>query len=221
MKLTAIIQARMTSSRYPGKVLAPFLGKPVLAHVVDRIREAELAPEIILATSHDRADDPLTLYGQSLGIIVERGLRDDVLGRFAVVLQKYPCQAFFRVCGDSPLLLPHLFDKAAEHYRQNVFDLVTNVCPRTFPVGMSVELLNTKTFLDLESRIVDSEDREHLTRYYYRHPDHFQICNIRCSNHEAPGLRLAVDDLSDLQRLENWVKEHGNNYSRLFTCPEG
>lgn len=216
MKYIAIIQARMTSSRYPGKVLAPFLGKPVLAHVVDRIRKTDLSPKIILATSDDKADDPLAIYGQSLGIIVERGPRDDVLGRFAMVLQQHPCQAFFRVCGDSPLLLPHLFDKAAEYYRENTFDLVTNVFPRTFPVGMSVELINTKTFLELEKRITDNQDREHLTRYFYSHPDQFKISNIKCADNIDPELRLAVDELEDLKRLGGWLAEAGEEYWKLF-----
>ncbi len=220
MKYIAIIQARMTSSRYPGKMLAPFLGKPVLAHVVDRLRQSGLQPAIILATSDDRADDPLALYGQSLGIIVERGPRDDVQGRFALVLQKHPCQAFFRVCGDSPLLLPHLFDKAAKSYSENTLDLVTNVFPRTFPVGMSIELINTKTFLELEGRITDGQDREHLTRYFYRHPDQFEICNIECSISPSVESRLAIDELADLKKLEKWVQEKGSDYYRLFPCSD-
>ena len=94
MNVKFIIQCRMNSSRYPGKVLAPFLGKPLLAHIVDRIKSAKLKSSIILATSNKRSDDPLEIYGKYLGIIVERGSLDDVSKRFALVLKKHKCEAF-------------------------------------------------------------------------------------------------------------------------------
>lgn len=202
MQITAIIQARMTSQRYPGKMLAPFQGKPLLSHVVERIRACNVKMPIVLATSEDIADDPLALYGNQLGVSVERGPRDDVMGRFVRVLGKHACEAFFRVCGDSPLLIPDLFEKAVDLYIGGSYDLVTNVFPRTFPAGMSVELLGTKTFLGMEKDVVEREDREHLTRYYYRNPEKFKIHNIKCDNSFDPGLRLTVDEIQDLKRLE-------------------
>ena len=118
MSIIAIIQSRMTSERYPGKMLAPFLGKPVIAHVVDKIRISKVNPKIILATSENHTDDPLVLYAKYLGIEVVRGSHNDVFGRFISALKKYKCDAFFRVCGDSPLLLPSLFDKAVSIFSQ-------------------------------------------------------------------------------------------------------
>ena len=105
----------------------------------------------ILATSTDTADDPLAIYGSQLGIKVFRGSREDVMQRFSDVLSQYNCDAFFRVCGDSPLLQPFLFEEALKIYTLDNFDLVTNVFPRSFPSGMSVELIKTKplkTMLD-------------------------------------------------------------------------
>lgn len=211
MTIIAIIQSRMTSQRYPGKVLAPFMGKPILAHVVERIRLSKVSFPIVLATSDDVADDPLALYGQHLGLSVVRGSRDDVLGRFAQALQEHPCEAFFRVCGDSPLLVPSLFDKAVVAYKEGAFDVVTNVFPRTFPMGMSVELLRTRTFLDLEANVSEQGDREHLTQFYYRYPEQFRIYNIKCANPAYPELRLAVDDVDDLKKLTAWLLSRNEN----------
>jgi spore coat polysaccharide biosynthesis protein SpsF len=209
MNIIAIIQSRMTSSRYPGKVLSPFLGKPILAHVVERIRMSDLSLPIVLATSDDVADDPLALYGNYLSLCVARGPRDDVFGRFIQVLRKHSCEAFFRVCGDSPLLNPFLFEKAVAIYKNTNFDIITNVFPRTFPIGMSVELVQTNTFLSLEKIISRKDDREHITQFYYNNPKMFNIKNIECVNPADSKLRLAVDEIDDLKNIERWLQSDG------------
>ncbi|SMP68088.1 spore coat polysaccharide biosynthesis protein SpsF [Desulfonatronum zhilinae] len=168
MRILTIIQARMSSARYPGKMLAPFFGKPLLSHVVERIQASQISSPVVLATSVDEADTPLALYSKSLDIPVVRGPREDVLGRFAVALHEHPCDAFFRVCGDSPLLLSYLFQRAVVLFSRGEFDLITNVFPRTFPVGMSVELVRISTFLEAEKSIKARDDREHVTRFFYQ-----------------------------------------------------
>tara|TARA_B100000035_G_C20878911_1_gene499647 strand:- start:244 stop:876 length:633 start_codon:yes stop_codon:yes gene_type:complete len=207
----------MNSSRYPGKVLAPFLGKPLLAHIVDRIKSTKLKSSIILATSNKRADDPLEIYGKYLGIIVERGSLDDVSKRFAFVLKKHKCDAFFRVCGDSPLLSTSLFNQALSIYKKNSYDLITNVFPRTFPRGMSVELFNTETFLKYQKKISKDLDKEHLTRYFYKNSKNFKIFNLKSSKTIKSNLKFAVDEIKDLKKLEAWFVNKGKNYEKLFT----
>ena len=96
MSIIAIIQSRMTSERYPGKMLAPFLGKPVFAHVVERIQISKINPKIILATSENHTDDPLAVYAKYLGIEVVRGSHNDVFSRFVLTLNKFKCDAFFK-----------------------------------------------------------------------------------------------------------------------------
>lgn len=217
MKLIIIIQSRMTSQRYPGKMLAPFLGKPVLAHVVQRLKKTLINPLIVLATSKEIADDPLAIYGQHLGLKVVRGSRNDVMKRFVLSLNKYECDAFFRVCGDSPLLLSFLFDKAVSIYKSSSYDIVTNVHPRTFPIGMSVELVKTKTFIEAEKKIIDNKDREHITKYFYNHPNNFKIYNIESFKNINSNLKLAVDEPKDIQKLEQWYLENGTNYEDMFS----
>ena len=153
----------MTSSRYPGKMLAPFLGKTVLDHVVERIKKTKINPTIILSTSKDKQDEPLEIYGKHLGLKVIRGSRNDVMGRFILTLKKYNCEAFFRVCGDSPLLFPSLFDEAALIYKNKELDLVTNVFPRSFPTGLSIELINTDTFFKIVKKVDNVKEHKNCT----------------------------------------------------------
>lgn len=210
MIVNIIIQARMSSRRFPGKVLAPFLGRPLLAHVVQRLEPVPGIAARVLATSREESDDPLALYAQRLGLAVVRGPLEDVLGRFDLALAEHPCEAFFRVCADSPLLEPFLFTKALEVFARGEADLVTNVYPRTFPPGLSVELLRTSVFRNMAQKATAPEDREHLTRYLYTHPEFCLIRNIECLRPADPGLHLALDEPGDLERLEKWRRTNGD-----------
>ena len=216
MSTIAIIQSRMTSERYPGKMLAPFLGKPVLAHIVERIKLSKVNPKIILATSENYTDDPLALYAEYLGIEVVRGPHNDVVSRFIKTLKKFKCESFFRVCGDSPLLLSLLFDRAAYIFSQADYDLVTNVFPRTFPMGMSIELIKTKTFIQTEKKITDIKDREHITKYFYAKYKKFKIFNIECTKPSSSKLKLSLDKIDDLKKLEEWDQKKNKDYEKIF-----
>jgi spore coat polysaccharide biosynthesis protein SpsF (cytidylyltransferase family) len=220
MKIISIIQSRMTSQRYPGKMLVPFLGKPLIAHVVDRIKLSKVNLSIILATSDNQTDDPLAIYAKNLGINVVRGSLHDVMKRFTLTLEKYKSDAFFRVCGDSPLILPYLFDKAVSVYRQSDYDLVTNVFPRSFPAGMSIELIKTSKFLEVEKKIKHKKYREHITQYFYNKKKDFKIYNISCKNLLDPNLMLALDKPGDLIKLEEWERNRDKDYKKLFPIIE-
>ena len=192
------------------------MGKSIFDHVVNRIRLSKIDPQIVLATSDNAADDPLALYAKYLGIKVVRGSQNDVVGRFAYTLKKFKCDAFFRVCGDSPLLLSSLFDIAASIYKRSNYDLISNVFPRTFPPGMSIELIKTKIFLNTVNNIIKKNEREHLTKYFYQNSKQFKILNIKCSKPKRSNLKLSLDELHDLKRLEVWYKNKGKNYEALF-----
>src|SRR5712675_887192 len=99
-KIRAFIQARMSSARFPGKVLAPLDGEPIIAQVIKRVSQAVGRDRITVATSDDRSDDPLACYVDQLGISVYRGSLNDVFSRFRSCLEAYPCTWFFRVCAD-------------------------------------------------------------------------------------------------------------------------
>jgi spore coat polysaccharide biosynthesis protein SpsF len=189
----------MSSARFPGKVLAPFDGRPLIACVIDQVRSAVGEANVVLATSADATDDPLAAYVASLGIAVFRGSLDDVMGRFQACLKAHPCEWFYRVCGDSPLLDPALLSRA-DALRGDDVDLVTNVFPRTFAKGQSVELLRATTFAALDAGTVTSELREHVTQVYYERPHAFRIVNFASDTAPAEP-NMTVDTVDDLHRL--------------------
>jgi spore coat polysaccharide biosynthesis protein SpsF len=199
----AFIQARMTSARFPGKMLAPMAGRPVLAHVVERVAAAVGHDHVVVATSTDASDDPLAGYAEALGVKVFRGTLADVFRRFQACLQAHPCDAFFRVCGDSPLLDPGLLQEALSASRSDRYDLVTNVFPRTFPRGQSVEWLNAATFAALDAGLLTPSQSEHVTGIFYEQPERFRILNLEADASARGHESCVLDTLDDLRRMES------------------
>jgi spore coat polysaccharide biosynthesis protein SpsF len=197
-----VVQARMSSSRFPGKVLASLNGTPILAHVLNRLALATPLTEVLVATSDRRSDDPVAAYAPTLGVEVVRGPLDDVLERFRVCARLRRREWIGRVNADSPLLDAAVVRRVLEARAGEPVDLVTTVFPRTFPIGHNVELIRTDALMRLRDDELTPEDREHVTRFFYRHPDRFSIRNIESGEEPGSGESLAVDTLDDLRRLE-------------------
>lgn len=204
----AFIQARMSSSRFPGKVLAPLGGKPIIEHVIQKVTQVVPTSMITVATSTQHSDDPLVCYVRELGISVHRGPLDNVFERFRLCLEKYPCDWFFRVCADSPFLDCTTMRLIATYSnRPEEIDLVTNVFPRTYPRGQSIEMIRSARFSSIEMEQLTPGEREHVTKVYYNHPQDFGIANIESGNPELASTSLVVDTLEDLSRLANSLGE--------------
>lgn len=202
-RVGVLIQARMSSRRVPGKVLRPVAGKPLLSYVVERCRAATNASLVAVITSREPSDDPIEAFTESFGVEIYRGPLEDVAGRFRAAAEALGLDAFVRVNADSPLIDPRLVDKAIALFRSSEVDLVTNVLRRTFPAGMSVEVVDVEPFASAISAF-DTEEREHVTLYYYRHPESFRICGFE--SERALGDRsLTVDTPDDLARIERLV----------------
>jgi spore coat polysaccharide biosynthesis protein SpsF len=193
----------MSSERFPGKVLAPFRGAPVILHVVRRVTEALPAVPVVVATSVETSDDPLVAYLAILGIPVFRGPLDDVFQRFRLCVAEHPCEWILRVSADSPLLDGRVLAAVARHADRPGVDLVTTVFPRTFPSGHNAELIRVATFLALDPGALTDSDREHVTGVYYRHPRRFGIVNVASGDPGLASRRLCVDTVDDLRRLEH------------------
>lgn len=191
----------MSSKRLPGKSLRPLLGTPLLRHTVDAIRKCKSLHSVVVATSQDSSDTPIAAYCGLEDIPCVRGPLDDVAGRFLTVLDKYPWDAFVRVSADSPLLLPSLVDQAVRLYLDRHPDLATNVLVRTFPKGQSVEVVGTEVFRQAYLEMREPDDFEHVTHYFYVHPEEFRIAEYR-SGHDWGNYSLAVDTAGDFRRIE-------------------
>jgi spore coat polysaccharide biosynthesis protein SpsF len=197
-----VVQARMSSARFPGKVLASLHGTPILAHVLNRLSQAAPLADVLVATSDQVSDDPVAAYAPTLGVAVVRGPLDDVLERFRMCARLRPRRWIGRINADSPLLDATVVRRVLEARAGEPVDLVTTVFPRTFPVGQNVELIRTDALMRLRDDELTAQDREHVTQFFYRHPDRFSIRNIESTEPSRSGESVAVDTLDDLRRLE-------------------
>jgi len=205
MKTIAIVQARMSSNRLPGKVLRLVEGKSLLAYLLESLRRCHSLGQIVVATSIEESDDPIAAACRGLGVLCFRGPLEDVAGRFRMLLDVCPCDCFVRANGDSPLLDYRLVDRGVGLFGGGDYDLVTNTWPRTFPRGQSVEVVQTDVFKEACGRMTEPEDKEHVTRFFYRHASEFRIHNFE-SGRDFGGLHMAVDEQRDFEAFEAAVQ---------------
>jgi spore coat polysaccharide biosynthesis protein SpsF len=218
-RLRVFVQARMSSRRFPGKVLAPLGGQPLIRHVVRAVDGALPGVDRIVLTSVEPSDDPLAAYLGTLGVPVFRGPRDDVLERFRLCLGRYPADTIVRVCADSPLLDAAVAQAVVAAATPGV-DLATTTFPRSFPRGQNVEAIRADALLGLETGALTAEDREHVTRFFYRHAGRFRIVNVGSGDRRRAEETLAVDTVEDLARLEELLADRGPAACRAVPTAE-
>lgn len=172
----AILQARMSSTRLPGKVLRPILGRPMLERQIERLRRSERLTRIVVATSTEPDDDPLAAVARAFGVEVHCGDLRDVLDRFHGALQAFgPVERFVRLTADCPLTDPGLLDRCIDKHAEEGWDVVHVSAGATFPKGLDVEVV-TAAALDAAWREArDPYEREHVTPFLYRRPERFRI----------------------------------------------
>ena len=166
--LGAIIQARMSSTRLPGKVLHKVKGKPMIQYLLESLGQCILIDRVVVATSTDDSDGPVADFCREYGIACHRGPLEDVAKRFVEALDVFGLDAFVRICGDSPLLDYRLVDRAVEIFNSGQFDMVTNVLHRTFPKGQSVEVIDSKMFKQAYPLMREDSEREHISSPVYQ-----------------------------------------------------
>tara|TARA_Y100001934_G_scaffold261300_1_gene334538 strand:+ start:533 stop:1231 length:699 start_codon:yes stop_codon:yes gene_type:complete len=194
-----VVTARLDSRRLPRKALSEIGGKPMLSRVLDRVARANDQLSTILATTDRTIDDDIAELVTSKGFQIFRGAADDVLSRLIACGERFGLDRIVRISGDSPFIDPHLINEAIRQGDHTGAEVVTNVFPRTYPYGISVEVLPISTLLKIRELTEDLEDREHVTRYVYRCPQAFSIHNIERSKEKLDDLRLVVDTPEDLE----------------------
>jgi spore coat polysaccharide biosynthesis protein SpsF len=178
MKTVIIIQARMSSTRLPGKVMMPLAGQPMLVRLLERLRRVKRAHSIVIATTTNRYDDVINQLAMDMGIPCYRGSEHDVLSRYAQAAQHHVADVVVRVTSDCPLLDPVLVDAAIAAFETGECDYLSNMQPPTWPYGMAVEVFSAKALMQAQLEATQAAEREHVTPFIYWHPERFRIKNI-------------------------------------------
>jgi len=200
--ITAIIQARMRSTRLPGKVLLPLGGKTILENAVERARQAKLIDEVVLATSTEAADDVIAELCDKKSIAYFRGSENDVLDRFYQAALAYKAENICRLTADCPLIDPAIIDKAAQEFLSGKYDYVSTSHPvATYPDGFDTWIFS---FAALERSWREAKlpsEREHVTSYIWNHPEKFKISSVK-NEVDLSEYRLTIDEPADYELLK-------------------
>ncbi|MHB1291238.1 MAG: cytidylyltransferase domain-containing protein [Sulfuricella sp.] len=198
MKVVAIIEVRMKSTRLPGKNLRPILGKPMLEMLVERLRHAKTLDGVVVATTSDPSDDAIEETCNRIGVGCYRGSMDDVLDRVMRAAQTFGAEAIVEITGDCPLTDPAIVDEIVNKYRSCGCDYVGNMRPSTYPVGLAVQVFATSVLEEIDRLTQDPADREHVSLYIYEHPERFSLRNVESGLPEKyRSYRLTVDTPED------------------------
>ena len=216
IKLLLIIQARSGSKRFKNKVLYPIYEIPLIQHVVNRVKKSKKITNIVVATSTKKNDDKLIKYLRKNKVNFFRGELDNVALRLYEAAKFYKKKFFIRISGDSPLIDYRLIDRAIDIIKnsKNKYDLVTNVFPRTFPQGQSVEIIKT-SIIEKNIHKFTKTDKEHVTNYFYKNYKNFKIKNFSLKT-KKNKMNLSVDTKHDLKRiLKKFNKDKFENFRML------
>lgn len=172
-KVVACIEARMTSSRLPGKVLIDIGGKSALKILADRLQESKYIDEIVIACTTNKEDDAIVKFAEENGIKAFRGLEDDVLRRVVAAVESVNGDVIVEITGDCPFMDHLVVDSIVETFLSNDYDYVTNIgyvgdSQREIPLGMDVRVFNFEELKHISQITEDPEDKEHVSLYFFR-----------------------------------------------------
>ena len=199
--ILAILQARMSSTRLPGKVLRPILGRPMLSWQIDRIRRSKTVGKLVVATSHEASDDPIEALCAEDEVSCYRGSLHDVLGRFHGAAETFgPAEHVIRLTGDCPLIDWTVIDAAVELQRRAGSDIAGNGIRRTYPDGLDVEVVSRSALDRAHREATQPAHREHVTQYIYHHPETFRLAHLT-QTPDLGLLRWTVDTPADFDMV--------------------
>ncbi len=175
MKIIVIIQARMGSTRLPGKVMKDLYGKSVLAHEIERVKQSKIIDDIVIATSTHNKDDIIEKEALYIGVKCYRGSEDDVLSRYYYAAKENHADVVIRITSDCPLIDPNVLNEMIQFYNCNKYDIVTNggsdLSKRTYPRGLDIEIFNFKVLQEAFLNATEKYRREHVTPYIYENTE--------------------------------------------------
>ncbi|MCA9802625.1 MAG: glycosyltransferase family protein [Cyanobacteria bacterium HKST-UBA02] len=203
-RVVASIEARMGSGRFPGKVLGDVAGKPALTRLLDRLRLCRELDDIVLATTTSEADDALQAWAEAEGVKFYRGSEDDVLGRVIEAHRATETDIIVELTGDCILTDPEIVDLGVTTFKAHQVDYVSNVVIPGFPVGVYVQVFRAMDLESIGRRVEDPEVREHVSLYFYEHPEEYRLIHILPpARWQHPEYRLCLDYPEDLILIDS------------------
>ncbi|MGS0973004.1 MAG: cytidylyltransferase domain-containing protein [Candidatus Izemoplasmataceae bacterium] len=216
MKIGAIIQARMGSTRLPGKVLLDLKGKTVLNHVIERVKQSKLIDEIIIATTTNDRDTPIIDEALRCGVKVFRGSEDDVLSRYYYAAEENKLDVIIRITSDCPLIDPIILDNIIQVYLDNNYDIVSNAGTlqetRTFPRGLDTEVFSFEKLSEAFNKANETYQREHVTPYIYENSRNVYYYKNKV---DFSSYRLTLDTKEDfilISKIYNTFYKDSHNF---------
>jgi spore coat polysaccharide biosynthesis protein SpsF len=217
-KIVATIEARMGSSRLPGKVLLPALGDSMLMHLVRRLRAVSSIDAIVIATTTNAGDDAIEDLAKEEGVLCFRGSEDDVLARVIGAGEFAHADILVEITGDCPVIDPDLVEQTIQMFLNHSVQYVSNSVIRSYPDGMDVQVLEFEALKSSALMTNDTLDREHVSRFIWQHPDIFSCVHlIAPPSLHWPELGLTLDEDADYQLLVQIIEVLAPS-NPLFSC---
>jgi spore coat polysaccharide biosynthesis protein SpsF len=210
-RTVAIVQARMGSTRLPGKVMLPLLGEPVLTRVVRRAARATTLDDVVVATTTLPEDDAIVTLASAEGWPIERGSETDLLERYLLAARSHGADVIVRVTSDCPLIDPEVIDATVLAFRSGGVDYASNTLePATWPRGLDVEVMSRAALERAGREDRDPAWREHVTPYLYRHPEVFRLLRVPAEDDHADQ-RWSIDTPEDYELVRRIYEAIGSD----------
>lgn len=203
MKTIATIEARMSSSRLPGKVLMPYVGKSNLAHMIERLRRSQRLDDIVVATTVNKTDDPIVSLCEEMNCTYYRGDEEDVMKRVLDAAKSVDAQLIVELTGDCPLIDHRHVDYLIALYAQSGADYVSNILTRSFPRGFDTQVFSVATLSDAAQKTQNKADREHVSLYIYAGETPYRLQNWMAPAKLChPEIEVTLDTMEDYHLLK-------------------
>lgn len=217
-KIIATIEARMSSTRLPGKVLMKCLGKPMLELMIERVRRSKYIDEIVIATTINPADDVIAKFAKKIKVSCFRGSENDVMGRVTEAIVNADADIVVQLTGDCPLIDPVIIDQYIKRFSSGKYDLIGNsYISHTYPIGLDIKITTSDVFRKAYSIAVDEPHHEHTLLSAVENPKEFRLLNIKApKNLKRPAFRWTLDTIEDFKFISA-VFEHFYSKNPQFT----
>lgn len=218
-KIIATIEARMTSSRLPGKILMPLAGKPALERMIERVKRSKFVDEIVVATTINDSDNCVVDLCKKNKVGCFRGSEEDVLGRVLGAARNHQADIIVELTGDCPVTDHRLIDQCIDLFFTNSVDYASNIIENSFANGFDVQVFSTDVLSEVDKTTKDPIDRVHVSYYIYKHPEKYKLYNWKAEgDYYWPEMRVTLDEMDDyklLKEIYDILYPKNNDFSAL------